>query len=450
MRTLHLNTCLIYKKKISQIPVCILLIFFFIGLFCSCTKIQREAKVVTKGYTGVSFTTATVTGDIVDLGNGVIDHGFCWSLSSNPSKNDMYVPLGTALFTGAYTSVLPNLSPGQTYYIRTYIETEDGISYGNEIQCTTDGNSYYQLEYVSGSNQTFQGGSLPSPLVFRVKNITSNSYVTNLSTEMLSIEMTSSSGFQDVVFGNAEDYCSDGDKSCFGGYYYVDPNIGPPYTLTINVTLKRNDEILFQVMVNENVTGTVMDIDGNTYKTVQIGTQTWMAENLKTTKFNNGTPIPLVSAPTEWSSLNTAAYCIYNNDPNTFIYTYGLLYNWYSVNNGNVCPVGWHVPFDSEWITLINYVEGSGGKLKESGTLHWISPNSGAVNEYGFSALPAGWRSYSDGSFSWVNYGGYWWSSTSETSSNAWNINMGYDYDNIGRDGNNKKYGFSVRCIKDL
>lgn len=453
MRMLQRRTYMINVKETRQIPALIVVIFFCIVLFFSCIKIQREAKVITKGYSGVTATAATVTGEIVDLGNGVVDHGFCWSLSPNPSKINMYMPLGTSLTTGSYASVLPDLSPGQTYYIRTYIETEDGISYGNEIQCTTNGISYYQLEYVSGSNQTFQGGSLPSPLVFRIKNITSNRYVTNLSTEMLSIELTSSSGFQDGDFSNADAFCSNGDNSCFGVYYYVDPNTGPPYTLTINVTLKRNDQILYQVIVKENITGTVGDTDGNTYKTVKIGTQIWMAENLKTTKFNDGGPINMVSAPAEWSNLSTAAYCVYNNDPNSFINTYGLLYNWHAVNNGNLCPVGWHVPDDSEWITLINFLGGidkASGKLKESGTLHWIYPNTGAVNEYGFTALPGGWRFYSDGSYNWINYGGYWWSSTSETTSNAWNINMAYDYEHIGRDDNDKKYGFSVRCIKDL
>lgn len=104
----------------------------------------------------------------------------------------------------------------------------------------------------------------------------------------------------------------------------------------------------------------------------------------------------MVSASAERSNFNTAAYCIYNNDPNTFINTYGLLYNWYAVNKGNLCPVGWHVPDDNEWIDLINYLEcidKAGGKPKESGYLHWITPNTRAVDEYGFSALPAGWRS---------------------------------------------------------
>lgn len=140
---------------------------------------------------------------------------------------------------------------------------------------------------------------------------------------------------------------------------------------------------------------TVTDIDGNTYKTLQIiskgehkGSQTWMAENLKTTKFNDGSAIPLEIG--SWTDLSTPAYCWYNNTDNT----YGALYNWYAVNTEILCPVGWHVPTHEEWEILFSYFGGyteAGGKLKESGTSHWKSPNTG-TNESGFTALPGGVR----------------------------------------------------------
>ena len=122
----------------------------------------------------------------------------------------------------------------------------------------------------------------------------------------------------------------------------------------------------------------VQDIDGNNYLTVTIGTQIWMAENLRTTKYNDGTAIPLVTDNTTWANLTTPAYCWYNNDAKTNGSTYGALYNWYSVNTKKLCPTGWHVPNDTEWTTLTTYLGGTavaGGKLKETGTAHWYSPN---------------------------------------------------------------------------
>ena len=160
--------------------------------------------------------------------------------------------------------------------------------------------------------------------------------------------------------------------------------------------------------------GTVTDIDGNLYYAVIIGSQCWMAENLKTTKYRNGDAIPNVTDNTTWSALITGALCNYNNDANNMT-TYGRLYNWYAVSDSrNIAPVGWHVPTDVELTTLTDYLGGlsiAGNKLKEPGTTHWASPNTGAVNETGFTALPGGYR-VSSGSFSNLGNNGYWWSST--------------------------------------
>jgi uncharacterized protein (TIGR02145 family) len=149
------------------------------------------------------------------------------------------------------------------------------------------------------------------------------------------------------------------------------------------------------------VTPPVTDGDGNVYNTVTIGTQIWMKGNLKTMKFNYGTSIPNVTDNTTWAGLTSAAYCWYNNDAATYKTTYGALYNWYAVdvasNDGkNVCPAGWHIPSDAEWTTLTDYLGGAsvaGSKLKETGTTHWLSPNTGATNESGFTALPGGGHS---------------------------------------------------------
>ena len=153
------------------------------------------------------------------------------------------------------------------------------------------------------------------------------------------------------------------------------------------------------------------DGDGNNYPIVTIGTQTWMTENLKTTKYNDGTDIPLVIVDTAWNSLSTPAYCWYNND---FInkVNYGALYNWYTVSTSKLCPKGWHVLSDAEWTVLTTYLgDNAGGKLKEAGFTHWSSPNTVATNESGFTALPGGFR-WSSGYFYFVGYNGLWWSSS--------------------------------------
>lgn len=200
----------------------------------------------------------------------------------------------------------------------------------------------------------------------------------------------------------------------------------------------------------------VTDIDGNVYSTVVIGDQEWFVENLKTTRYNNGTAISNVTNNGSWVSSGTPAYCWYNNDIDNKP-TYGALYNWFAVDNGNLCPTGWHVPTDAEWTALIEYAGGesvAGGKLKSTRTTpdahpRWESPNAGATDEYGFSALPGGFRTSSDGSFDLMGQYGLWWSSTEYGSANAWRVFMYYDFENIFRHYELKTVGFSVRCIKD-
>jgi uncharacterized protein (TIGR02145 family) len=197
--------------------------------------------------------------------------------------------------------------------------------------------------------------------------------------------------------------------------------------------------------------GTVTDIDGNVYHTINIGNQIWMVENLKTTRYRDGTSIPNKTDASSWSSGTTGAYCDFSNNPINSK-TYGLLYNWYAVNSShNIAPTGWHVPTDAEWTMLINYLGGgsiAGGKLKEVGTALWSSPNTGASNEWGFSALPGGCRS-SNGTFSLIGNEGNWWSASQISATNAWGRYMSYDYSFVGRNNSTKSYGFSVRCVKD-
>jgi uncharacterized protein (TIGR02145 family) len=191
----------------------------------------------------------------------------------------------------------------------------------------------------------------------------------------------------------------------------------------------------------------VADIDGNVYKTIQIGSQIWMAENLQTRKYNDGTEIPQVSYASRWSSLSTGALCWYDN----VTLTYGALYNWHAVSSGKLCPSGWHVATDEDWTTLTTFVGGTetaGNKLREKGTLHWTSPNSGAVNSSGFTALPGGYRYY-NGVYNAGKRYGFWWTSTESNSVNAYARDLYYGYAYVDRISSDKRSGASVRCVKD-
>jgi uncharacterized protein (TIGR02145 family)/uncharacterized repeat protein (TIGR02543 family) len=192
------------------------------------------------------------------------------------------------------------------------------------------------------------------------------------------------------------------------------------------------------------------DIDGNFYDTITIGTQMWMVENLKTTRYNDGSAIPLVTDNTAWSNLTTSGYCYYN-DSATYGTTYGALYNGYSVNTKKLAPIGWHVPTDSEWTVLITLYGGTdlaGGPLKATGITYWTSPNTGATNQSGFSALPGGFR---DGNGTFEGSGGYgsWWSATAFSATGLWSREVNSSGTNVVRGNSFVGYGFSVRCIRD-
>ncbi len=212
---------------------------------------------------------------------------------------------------------------------------------------------------------------------------------------------------------------------------------------------------------------TITDIDGNTYNTVQIGSQCWMAENLKTTTYRNGVPIPKVTNDADWSNLTTGAYVWYGNDI-SWKGPYGALYNWYAtIDTNGLCPTGWHVPTYSAWTTLTNFIGGTssphgnelkscrqvnsplGGGCNTSEHPRWYEHNTHyGTDDYGFSGLPGGYR-YINGTFHFKGGDGLWWSSSGDSSDDAFDFDLDFDYGSVGGGSYPKRAGFSIRCVRD-
>jgi len=402
------------------------------------TESQTLATVVTGTVSDITINSAQVTATLSDLGNGIetiLQHGHCWSTNQNPTTGNNKTQLGSRSTTGSFSSNLTGLSPVTTYYVRAYATNSVGTAYGNEI-----------------SFQTNQSLTLPTLTTTPVSNITENSAqsggnVTDDGGTTVTARGVCWSTSQNPTISDS--YTSDGSGT--GSFSSSITGLDQNTTYYVRAYAINSVGIAYGEQVSFTPLSTVTDYDGNVYPTVTIGTQTWMAENLKTTKYNDGTAIPLVTNSTEWSNLTTPGYCWYNNDEASYKNTYGALYNWYTVNTEKLCPTGWHVPTDSEWVTLTDYLGGisvAGGKLKETGTTHWKNPNTGATNESGFTALPGGYRS-NDGAFDDVGYYGSWWSSTEYSTTNAYSRRLYYNYAYFYRLYYNKKLGYSVRCVRD-
>jgi uncharacterized protein (TIGR02145 family) len=202
--------------------------------------------------------------------------------------------------------------------------------------------------------------------------------------------------------------------------------------------------------------GSMTDQEGNVYKTIVIGTQEWMAENLNTSVYRNGDAIPTNLDDATWAATTSGAWAYYNNDA-SYACPYGKLYNWFTcVDARGLCPVGWHVPSDAEWTVLTDFLGGesvAGGKMKSTGTIEattglWVFPNSGATNSSGFSGLSGGDR-YSDGGYFYKGEYGFWWSDSELNTNSAWRRDLNYNYGDVPRNPDFKNIGFSVRCLRD-
>jgi uncharacterized protein (TIGR02145 family) len=400
------------------------------------TTSATEPAISTTAVTSITGTTATSGGNVTsDGGATVTAYGVCWNTSVNPTTANSTTTDGAG--TGAFTSSITGLTPGTLYYVRAYATNSIGTTYGNEISfttaaalptlTTTAATSITETTATSGGDITSSGGASVT-----ARGVCWSTSATPTTADSKTTDGSGTGTFTSSITGLTA-----------GTLYYVRAyainSAGTGYGSAVSFTTQQGG------------VGNVTDDDGNVYHSVTIGTQVWMVENLKSTKFNDGTSIPLVTDATEWQNLSTPAYCWTNNDAATYKATYGALYNWYTVNTGNLCPGGWHVPGDAEWTTLTTYLGGedvAGGKLKEAGTTHWMNPNEEATNESGFTALPGGERLF-NGTFPGTGAGGYWWSSTEHSASFGWYRFMYYLLGYVDRDYESKESGLSVRCIKD-
>jgi uncharacterized protein (TIGR02145 family) len=343
-----------------------------------------------------------------------------------------------------FVSSITSLNPNTLYYIRAYATNSVGTSYGNEISFTTLPNPVLPTvttTAVSNIAQTTATGG---------GNVTADGYATVSARGVCwstSSNPTTAGSYNSEGSGTGT-FTSNLTGLTAGTLYYV-----RAYA-TNSVGTAYGNEINFNTSIS--------DFDGNLYKTVTIGSQVWMAENLKTTKYNDGIELPNISANSTWAGLSSGAYCWYQNNYATYGSVSAAMYNWYAVNTGKLCPTGWHIPTDAEWCTLEQYVDPTitcnstgqrgvdgGGKLKETGTTHWLSPNNGATNSSGFTALSGGFR-WSDGVFYDYPYIACFWTSTECSSTNAWRRWVHYYYTQITRDTESPKgNGYSVRCVKD-
>jgi uncharacterized protein (TIGR02145 family) len=424
--------------------------FLLISLVVSCES--RFPSVRTIDVINITTNSAQSGGIVTDEGSGtVIARGLVWSLDHIPTleSHDGFTSEGTGL--GIFNSTMNDLSPSTEYKVRAYASNKAGDSYGMLYYFTTLPVNAAAPEIITTTPEAVAtdsaqlGGKILSDNGLEI--IEKGVYWgISRNPESTGIKMKAGSGperYTVTITGlipNITYYVRAYVKNSSGEY------LGMQVSFTTCLFL--SGEISFNNSISY---GSVSDIEGNVYKTVKIGSQTWMAENLRTTKYNDGLPIDNVTNKSIWTALVTPAYCWYNNliENKNLI---GAHYNWYAVNTSRLCPTGWHVPSDYEWTILTDYLGGleiAGAKMKEAGFAHWEEPNVGAKNSSGFTAIPAGQRRGIEGTFTGIGLYDSWWSSTEYNFYKSWYRSVATINTNVWRSsGTLKQTGTSIRCIK--
>jgi uncharacterized protein (TIGR02145 family) len=425
------------KKVLSLFVLVSLLIV--VGSLQSCKK-PTVPELTTAAITEVGLTTAVSGGTIIsDGGEEITAKGVCWSTSANPTIADSKTSDGTGLAN--FVSNIVGLSEGTTYYVRSYATNDVGTAYGNELTFITNQVTGAVLTTTAATGITSTGATAGG-------NITDAGGGSIIA--------------RGICWGTAPNPTITGNKTTNG------TGTG---TFTGNLTGLTDGTTYYYRAYATNSSGTtygqefsfitpVTDVEGNMYKTVVIGAKVWMAENLKVTKLNDNTDITYAPEAVDWIVLTGAGYCWYNNDPDFNKPIYGALYNWYAANSANICPTGWHVATDEEYNSLevalglpqadVNIWgwRGTDHGSKMKSTTGWNAGENG-TNTSGFTALPGGYRYYSDGLFNGQNSLSYWWTATEHDADRGWYRRIDGNNAAVYKASTDKRAGKSIRCVKN-
>ena len=471
-----------------RIPVLLLIVLSLLFL-TTCEELEREMLVVTGEVSNVSVSSADAGGQIIDLGQGATQHGHCYSREPNVSLSDPHTRLGIPSGAGGFTSPLSDLEPGSLYYVKAYISNGDITVYGSETSFTTgdispavlttsEVGSVKETTAVSGGNITSEGSS----------EVAARGVVWSTS-ENPTLE--DNEGFTDDGTGTGE-FTSNLTGLKAGTIYYV-----RAYATNDAGSAYGNQQSFETEVPDYYQPGSgVSDIDGNNYPTVIIGNQEWMAQNIRATSYRDGSSIITGLSNSEWQNTTDGTYSVYpdgdieglNSDAEV-LNAYGALYNWYAVDDSRgLCPTGWRVPSHDDWTKLEQYICNELGNTScetkfpyDNTTWGWTGTSEGKVlkscrqvnahgggncatsehprwsshdtqystDEFGFSAIPGGYRN-SNGSFSIIGSRGYWWSSDEHSSSTAWFRIMSSASGLVSRNYDDRANGFSVRCVREV
>jgi uncharacterized protein (TIGR02145 family) len=402
-------------------------------------------NLTTSSISEITSTTAVTGGNITNTGGAAINERGIYWWNSNMTGDHFYLKNDSA-GTGNFTSKLTGLDSTTTYFVQSSARNCAGIALGNIVSFTT----LPPVKTLEATNVSATGGTLNG-----------NVYANNLTTTVtFEYGITTSYGSSVTAPQNP----IPGNTIAIASADISDLAPGITYHFRIKATNALGTFYGIDATFTTKYPTSITDVDGNNYNTVTIGTQVWMAENLRTTHYADGTTIPLVTEDDQWRELNSTdkAYCWFNNEGASNAKDYGALYTWAAAMNGaassssnpsgiqGVCPEGWHLPSDDEWTTLTDYLGGldvAASKLKETGTVHWRSPNAIATNESGFTALPGGHRS---NDAVWWDFKdlGFWWSSTKQDDYSWYRVIVSTETTaEMYRRSDMNQNGFSVRCV---
>lgn len=426
-------------SKNRRFPAIILLSLFITGtlFLSSCAKDPTLPVLTTVEARDITINSVTVAVNVTsDGGAEVTARGVCWGTAAGPELDDNFKASGTG--SGEFTCAITGLDPNTEYHVRAYAENSVGVAYGNEVTFTT-------------------GIAPPSVTTGQVSGVTNNTAVCEGTVTYNGGTATVEKG---VCWSTSPgpDYEDSRITASSGGdtYSCTMTNLLQGTRYYVRAYVKNGGGIAYGEQI-EFLTK-LADIEGNLYGVVIIGNQTWMSENLKTTKLNDNTVIPDIPDDSTWVHLTTPAYCWLRNDIQ-YKDIYGALYNWFTVETGKLCPSGWHVPTDDEYKTLeqtlgmpaaqLDLMEwrgtDQGSKMKS--TTGWAEGENGN-NSSGFSALPGGYRWAKNGAFNGIGMITYFWSSElNETY--GWYRRLDGPNSDVYRSGTSKTGGKYIRCVKD-